>query len=98
MISSSFLKVFSPDPLDGQRLCSAAGENSSFFSLRTPTLSQPSSQFKQILAYNHQAAKVSARGINPHLISNLRTARRHEMREHQSLDAGCLCNATGIFC
>jgi hypothetical protein len=41
---------------------------------------------------------VRAGRVNPHLIGNLGIVRGHEMRENESLDAGCLRHAAGIFC
>jgi hypothetical protein len=58
----------------------------------------PSSEFKQVFAYNHRATEVDAGRFGPHLLGDLRIVRRYEVRKHQCLDARRLCHASGVFC
>jgi len=36
--------------------------------------------------------------VDPHLLRNFRILRRYQVREHQRLDSGSMCDASGVFC
>ena len=54
------------------------------------------SDLEQVFAENHGPLEVRASGVEPHLVCDGRIIRRHEMREHQHLDACSLRYAAGL--
>ncbi len=56
-----------------------------------------SSHLQQVLADDDAAPVVDASRVEPHLVGDLGIVGRHEMRQHQELDAGSLRDAAGVL-
>src|SRR5438128_10545678 len=56
----------------------------------------PTSDLEQILGYENAALEMHAGCVDPHLSGDFRIVGRHEVREHEQLDAGVAGDAPGI--